>query len=87
MRLLGHIMAETDTRTETTGEALRVITDEFFRLQRIPRGGRELEDAKAYLAGNFPLTIETPDAISTRDPHGALLRPAARRTSAPCPIG
>jgi zinc protease len=66
MRMLGHIVAETDTRTEATGEVLRVITDELFRLQRDPAGGRELEDAKAYLAGNFPLTIETPDAISTR---------------------
>jgi zinc protease len=66
MRLLGHIVASTDTRTEATGEVLRVITDEFFRLQRDPLMGRELEDAKAYLAGNFPLTIETPDAISTR---------------------
>jgi predicted Zn-dependent peptidase len=66
MRLLGHIMAGTDTRTEATGEVLRVITDEFFRFQREPVVGRELEDAKAYLAGNFPLTIETPDAISTR---------------------
>jgi zinc protease len=66
MRLLGHIVAKTDTRTQATGEALRVIADEFFRLQRDPVGMRELEDAQAYLAGNFPLTIETPDDISTR---------------------
>lgn len=66
MRRLGHIVAETDTRTEATGEVVRVIADEFFRLQRDPVSGREFEDAKAYLAGNFPLTIETPDAISTR---------------------
>ena len=66
LRMLGHIVATTDTRTDTTGEVLRVITDEFSRLQRDPLMGRELEDAKAYLAGNFPLTIETPDAISTR---------------------
>jgi hypothetical protein len=66
MRMLGHIVANTATRTEATGEVLRVISDEFFRLQRDPAGGRELEDATAYLAGSFPLTIETPDAISTR---------------------
>ena len=27
---------------------------------------RELADAQAYLAGNLPLTIETPDAIATK---------------------
>ena len=27
---------------------------------------RELADAQAYLAGNFPLTIETPDAIAAQ---------------------
>jgi hypothetical protein len=27
---------------------------------------RELSDAKAYLAGSFPLTIETPDAIAAQ---------------------
>jgi hypothetical protein len=29
-------------------------------------GERELSDAKAYLTGSFPLTIETPDAIATQ---------------------
>src|SRR5262249_28359506 len=35
-------------------------------LQRERVGERELADAQAYLAGNFPLTIETPDAIATQ---------------------
>jgi len=60
----GSIIAETDTRTETTAEALRLTVDEFFRLQREAVGGGELSSAQAYLAGNFPLTIETPDAIA-----------------------
>jgi zinc protease len=60
----GSIVAETDTRTETTAEALRLMVDEFFRIQREPVGGGELSAAQAYLAGNFPLTIETPDAIA-----------------------
>lgn len=62
----GHIIAETDTRSEATVEALRVIVDEFYRLQRDGVDTRELEDAKAFLAGSFPLSIETPDAIATR---------------------
>jgi outer membrane lipoprotein-sorting protein len=43
---------------------LRLTFDEFWRLQRDPVSERELADAKAYLTGSFPLTIETPDAIA-----------------------
>jgi zinc protease len=60
----GGIIADTDTRTETTGEALRVVVDEIARLQRERVGDQELANAQAYLAGNFPLTIETPDSIA-----------------------
>ena len=42
------------------------MVDEFWRLQRERVGERELADAKAYLTGSFPLTIETPDAIATQ---------------------
>jgi zinc protease len=62
----GGIIADTDTRTETTGEALRVVAEEFARLQRERVGDGELSGAQAYLSGNFPLTIETPDAIATQ---------------------
>lgn len=62
----GDFVAETDTRTDTTGEALRLMVEEFSRLQRERVHERELADAQAYLAGNFPLTIETPDAIATQ---------------------
>ena len=58
----GDIVAETNTRSEATGEVLRLIVDEFWRLQRERVSERELADAKAYLTGSFPLTIETPDA-------------------------
>jgi zinc protease len=62
----GDFMAETDTRTETTVEVLRLIVDEFQKLQRERVRERELADAQAYLAGSFPLTIETPDAIAAQ---------------------
>jgi zinc protease len=62
----GDFVAETDTRTETTGQALRLMIDEFSRLARERVGQRELSDAQAYLAGSFPLTIETPDQIATQ---------------------
>jgi zinc protease len=62
----GDVVAETDTRTDTTGQALRLMVDEFSRLVRERVGQRELADAQAYLAGSFPLTIETPDQIATQ---------------------
>jgi zinc protease len=64
MLLAGDITAETDTRTEATGEAVRVIVDEFTRLQRERIGDGELSGAQAYMTGSFPLTIETPGAIA-----------------------
>jgi len=62
----GAIEASTNTRSQATGEVLRLMVDEFWRLQRERVGERELSDAKAYLTGSFPLTIETPDAIATQ---------------------
>jgi predicted Zn-dependent peptidase/outer membrane lipoprotein-sorting protein len=66
LKLTGDFMAETDTRSEATAEALRVSVDEFWRLQRETVHERELADAKAYMAGSFPLRIETPDAIAVQ---------------------
>ena len=60
----GDFVAETNTRSETTGEALRLIVDEYWRLRRERVNRAELEGAQAYLAGSFPLTIETPSAIA-----------------------
>ena len=60
----GNIVADTDTRSEVTGEALRLIVEEFWRLQRQRVQEGELADAQAYLTGSFPLTIETPSAIA-----------------------
>ena len=62
----GDIMADTDTRSDATAEVLRAIVDEFGRLQRERVHPRELGDAQAYLAGSFPLTIETPSAIAAQ---------------------
>jgi zinc protease len=61
----GQIVVKTNTRSAATGEVLRLIADEFSRLRRERVGERELGEAKAYLTGNFPLTLETPDDIAT----------------------
>jgi zinc protease len=60
----GAIIARTDTQTSTTGEALRLTVDEFSRLARERVGDRELAGAQAYLAGSFPLGLETADEIA-----------------------
>jgi outer membrane lipoprotein-sorting protein len=66
LRDTGAIQASTNTRSEATAEVLRLIVDEFWRLQRERVGERELAEAKNYMTGSFPLTIETADAIATQ---------------------
>jgi zinc protease len=62
----GQVTAATNTRSEATAEVLRLIVDEFARLRRERVSERELGDAKAYLTGNLPLTLETPEQIATQ---------------------
>ena len=61
----GDFVAETDTRSEATGDALRLMVEELFKLQREQPDGRELLDAQSYMTGSFPITVETPNAIAT----------------------
>ncbi len=62
----GEFLAETDTRSSATAEVLRVTVDEISKMQREPVSDRELRNAKAYLTGNFPLSIESPNAIAAQ---------------------
>jgi zinc protease len=64
LKFAGSLVAETDTRSDATGQALRLIVDEFWRLQRDRVSPGELQGAQDYLSGSFPLTIETPSAIA-----------------------
>ena len=65
-RTSGDFMATTDTRSVATADALRLTVDEIARLRREPVRERELRGAQAYLAGNFPITLETPNAIAAQ---------------------
>jgi zinc protease len=65
-QVAGDFMAETDTRSSATAEALRLTVDEIARLRRERVHERELRSAQDYLAGNFPITIETPNAIAAQ---------------------
>jgi zinc protease len=64
LKQAGAVVAETDTRSQATGEALRLAVEEFWKPIREPVGECELANAKAYITGNYPLTLETPDAIA-----------------------
>ncbi|HAK55397.1 MAG: pitrilysin family protein [Vicinamibacterales bacterium] len=66
LQTTGDVVAQTDTRTEATAEALRLTIEEFWRLRRQPVGLRELDGVQAYMTGSFPLQLETPDAIALR---------------------
>ncbi len=65
-QIAGDFMAKTDTRSAATAEALRLTVDEIARLRRERVRERELQSAQDYLAGSFPITIETPNAIAAR---------------------
>jgi zinc protease len=66
LRQSGDFAANTDTHSDATAEVLRVIVEEITKLQRDRVSERELSDAQAYLTGNFPLTIETPEDIAAQ---------------------
>ena len=65
-RFGGDFMGKTETRSDATAEALRLMVEEISRLRRERVTRRELENAQAYLAGSFPLAIETPNAIAAQ---------------------
>jgi len=60
----GEVVAETDTRSSATGETLRLMVDEFARLQKESVHAAELRGAQDFMAGNFPLSIESSSAIA-----------------------
>ena len=54
LKQAGDIVAETDTRSETTGETLRLMVDEIWQLQRERVRRARAADAQAYLTGQLP---------------------------------
>jgi zinc protease len=62
--LPGWFEAHTFTKSETTVEALEVLLDVLRGLEKDPVPDAELNAAKTYITGAFPLQIETPDGIA-----------------------
>jgi zinc protease len=47
------------TKNDSAGEALRIAREEIERIRRDPVSEQELNDAKDYLTGSFPLRLDT----------------------------
>jgi zinc protease len=62
----GAFVLSTNTKTETTAEALHVIVEEMERMRGEDVPADELKTRKDYLVGSFSIALETPDAVASR---------------------
>jgi zinc protease len=56
----------TDTRTPKTAEALSLVLDQIQKFQTAEVPAEELGNAKSYIIGSFPLSIEVPNDLANR---------------------
>ncbi len=61
---VGYFQANTEVRSEVTDSALAEILVQLRRIRNEAVADSELTDAKGYLVGSFPLTIETPQQVA-----------------------
>lgn len=60
----GAWMASAEVRTEVTADAIHAFFDQFRKIKSQPVPDNELQNAKRYLMGVFPLQNETPASIA-----------------------
>lgn len=60
----GYFSASAEVRNEVADSALAEMITQIERLQDEPVPAQELADAKNYLSGSFPLSIETPMQVA-----------------------
>lgn len=60
----GRFLAQAEVRTEVTDSAVAEILTQLRRLGEEPVPDAELEEAISYLAGSFPLRMETADQVA-----------------------
>jgi len=65
-KLQGPFYISTYSKNETAIEALRLVLDELNKLKSNGITKDELESAKSYHIGHFPLSLETPVQIASR---------------------
>lgn len=62
----GDFSVETDVKNNNTLNAINEIIKELKKIKQEKVSEDELSDVKSYISGNFPLRLETPNAIATR---------------------
>jgi len=62
----GHFVAQAEVRTEVTDSTVVEILTQMRRLREESVPAEELEGAKSFLAGSFPLRLETADQIAAQ---------------------
>ena len=62
-RLAGTFRATAEVRTAVTGASLHEFFYELERIRNEPVSGDEIQNAKSYLSGVFPIRIETQDGL------------------------
>jgi zinc protease len=65
-RAAGIFFVSSFTKLETTAELVQVMLDEAERFAEGGPSGDELERAKSYLAGLYPLSLETHDQVAEK---------------------
>ncbi len=63
--LPGDFSVSFQTKSGSTQEAITGVLQEMVSMQKTPVTEVELSEAKAYLAGSFPLRIDTTDKVAT----------------------
>jgi zinc protease len=62
----GAFSMSTAVQTEVTAAAVREMLGEMQRMREAPVTAEELDDARNYLAGVFPLALQTTDGVAAR---------------------
>ncbi|MEX0912697.1 MAG: pitrilysin family protein [Gemmatimonadota bacterium] len=65
-RMPGPFIVSTAVQTEVTGSAVSEILGELRRMRDTPVAAAELTDARQYVAGTFPLRLQTTDGVASR---------------------
>ena len=60
----GHFVAQAEVRPEVTDSTVVEILDQMRRIREEPVPEEELDGAKSFLAGSFPLRLETADQVA-----------------------
>lgn len=61
----GILMGQTATRNDAAAETMRIIDEEWRRLAADGPTAEEVADAKTYLIGSFPLSLDSTDAVAS----------------------